>query len=652
MDQFYSGYKSSMDPSLAVTITDLGTHTNPTVAKQLQEFNTRLNTGMKNIEIGTLSPEKFEFIPKEHFDTIRQLSILTGAKPSFHGPLMDLAGFDERSGKWSEADRKGTIEQVWSMIERVQPADKYGNIPVVFHAGGTFSQEFAKGLKQEKRDEKGNIVEEDYKAGLLAMNAVNTLTGETHRLQHEKKFSIIDRKEHIKTPHDLLAALNETQWDQEKLRVFGFKKELDELKQRVLLKEKQNEAIQKTGLASSPEYAANLAQNIEDIKLLQGHIQNVNHSLVSAASEAFNKFERAKPHTADPQINAKIKKFEPVQETFKEQLKQIDNAIEARDKELDRIKEQAKNASDSRKAELQERAQQLQEEMIHLTEQQTSLHVAEVTQMPTPEIWRPVSEFARENTVKTMSEVMLRSYNKFKENSPVLAVENFWPNTPMSRADDLKRVVEESRKEFQDQLRKQNPNVSKEEAKRISEKIIAATWDVGHIYNLRKAGYQGEELKKLVLEETKKIAPVTRHVHLTDNFGFHDSHLPPGFAHVPIAEIMTELKKSWKEAEGKNELPIKPRAIIEGGGLIVEQGQDPLLPSLEFFHSPFYKIGSPGIPLGKVWSGQEFPQYRTTFTEFPQQHFNLYGSSFSTLPKELGGQVGGEKSRFSDTPNT
>ena len=36
---------------------------------------------------------------------------------------------------------------------------------------------------------------------------------------------------------------------------------------------------------------------------------------------------------------------------------------------------------------------------------------------------------------------------------------------------------------------------------------------------------------------------------------------------------------------------------------------------------------------------------------FPEKHFEMYGSGFSNLPQELGGQVSGDKSRFAGTPN-
>ena len=56
----------------------------------------------------------------------------------------------------------------------------------------------------------------------------------------------------------------------------------------------------------------------------------------------------------------------------------------------------------------------------------------------------------------------------------------------------------EARKKFED-LAVKEKHISKEEAKRISEKLIGATWDLGHMNMLRKAGYEGEELKQKII---------------------------------------------------------------------------------------------------------------------------------------------------------
>jgi len=217
----------------------------------------------------------------------------------------------------------------------------------------------------------------------------------------------------------------------------------------------------------------------------------------------------------------------------------------------------------------------------------------------------------------------------------------------MSTAADLKEGVEMSRSKLAKELM-QRCKLSEKEAKKEAERLVGATWDVGHINNLRKAGYEGKELQEKVIEEANKISDVVKHVHITDNFGFFDSHLPPGMGNVPIKEIMEVMEKKWAEQKEEGRLNQAPRGIVEAGGFVAELGQNPTLSVMEYFGSPLYKM-SPSPYWTDLTHG--YANYKEPYMEFPQQHFNLYGSSFTTLPKSVGGQVGNENSRFSGTPN-
>ena len=174
-------------------------------------------------------------------------------------------------------------------------------------------------------------------------------------------------------------------------------------------------------------------------------------------------------------------------------------------------------------------------------------------------------------------------------------------------------------------------NLPLREAEKIAESMIGATWDMGHIYALKQAGFEGKELTKKLQEQTRAVTPVTKHVHITDNFGWHDSHLAPGMGSVPIQEVIAEFEK----------VGFAGTAVDEAGGFISEFKTSSVPFAKEFFGSPVY--GDMGNTPYRVT-----PQ---SFIEFPQHHFNLYSSSFSSLPRELGGLVGGSKSRFSGAPN-
>lgn len=164
--------------------------------------------------------------------------------------------------------------------------------------------------------------------------------------------------------------------------------------------------------------------------------------------------------------------------------------------------------------------------------------------------------------------------------------------------------------------------------------MIGVTWDVGHINMMRKEGFKEEDIRK----QTEKIAKYVKHVHLTDNFGFTDSHLPPGMGNVPIKKIMQELEK--KGFKGKH--------IVEAGPFAATFKVPPTSYVLEAMGSPIY-----GMMAQPYWN-QIRASYGSYFAfpsaYFPEQHFSIYGSGFSGLPTELGGQIPGKQSRATGTP--
>ncbi|MBI5391527.1 hypothetical protein HZB00_00840 [Candidatus Woesearchaeota archaeon] len=659
MGVFYSKYEGPMDPppKFRMTNSELGAPTNPTIAKQLEEFGKLLNQGIKNIEIGTLSADKFEAIPKEHFTSIRQLAKLTGTKPSVHGPMMDLAGFDERNGKWSEETRKGTERQVLSIFERAKELDpeKKGNVPIVFHAGAVFAQEYRKGLMEESRtlDEKGNetIEIKPYDRGVSAMGVVNQDTGDVTRLEYEKKFSIRDGKEHIWTPDNRLNSLNQTQWDEEQLKVLAYQKEITDLREKIEQRLKQNEAIVNAGLSQHDQYAHTILKNDQELHLFDQHLEHLRQKMESSYTELYDRFQKFAKEEDKKEFGESFKKIKD-EFNFKELRQKAQESFQ----QAHKIQKQLTTSEDPEE-QLRLRVAYREAEVRALDYGALLPAKALVTatsEMKAPDIWRPVGDFAKEKTVETVSNVILEAYKRYKDQTPFIAIENFWTNTPMSTAKELADAVEKSREALQKKLMHDAKlKMPEGEAKKVAEKLIGATWDIGHINNLRKAGWEGEELKKKIIEETKEIAKhnVVKHVHITDNFGFFDSHFPPGMGNVPVKEIMEELEKQWAQQRASGRLPQDPRGIVEAGGFVAEIGQNPTQAILSYFESPFY-AHDPNAGSWNTDSKPFYSGYRNSFIEFPQTHFNLYGSSFTTLPREVGGQIGGEKSRFSDTPNT
>jgi hypothetical protein len=252
--------------------------------------------------------------------------------------------------------------------------------------------------------------------------------------------------------------------------------------------------------------------------------------------------------------------------------------------------------------------------------------------LPEPQVYRPIEDFAKEKAAETLGNAAFHGFKKFGTTAPIVSVENLFPGMAFSRGGQMKELIEESRKKFIEKAKKEGYSTS--EAADVAQKIIGATWDVGHLNILRKEGFKEEDIVK----ETEAIAKYVKHVHLTDNFGYSDSHLPPGMGNVPIKEIMEKLEKAGFSGKG----------IVEAGGFVQHFKVSPMPYVLEAFGSPLYPMLAQ--PTWNQIQGTYGNYFAFPSSYFPEQHFSLYGGGFSTLPQELGGQVPGKASRATGTP--
>jgi hypothetical protein len=157
---------------------------------------------------------------------------------------------------------------------------------------------------------------------------------------------------------------------------------------------------------------------------------------------------------------------------------------------------------------------------------------------------------------------------------------------------------------------------------------------------LRRYGYDSED----ILKETKKVAKLVKHVHLSDNFGFEHTELPMGMGNVPIKEIMQNLGKEGFKGKKVVEALSWWQHFSPGG-----KTNHALVPTMRAFGSPVY-----GMEMGPYWnqvSGTMGGYLGFPMSYLPEKHFSMYGTGFSSLPEELGGQIPGTQSRFSGTPN-
>ena len=662
---------------------ELSASTSPIHPGQLQELSNLLNQGLKNVEVGTVETSKFD-VPRQHLEGIRQLSKLAGSRISVHGPIngVDLAGFPGQGEgqQWSQEIRKKAEEHVISILDKARLLSDNGGVPVVFHAGNLPVRDFDKEMGV------------DLKTGLPAQRskiAVNQDTGQITNFEYERKKSIRGessaqlkayledmrkekkwteqevQKEKEKilkeglefTPEGKLHSLNQNQWDDEKLKLLEYVRHMNELRERMEAKKRQVEAIQKTPLQHDPHAKELLQKSLEDIKYYDNHIGQLHDKLQHSYSDLYDKFEKyAKKEDKEKFTNylkktwgqkngkSSVSNLPELFEKTQSEILSYAQEIERKNKELIKKYGKEEKIPITELLTLQKQGEKVNEYYYD----QSQIITSALAKMEAPDLWRMADQFAVENVARTSANAMFTSWKKYGDKSPLLVLENYSPDRAVSTAKELRQCIKDARQQLATKLVDEG-KLKEEEAKKTAEKLIAATWDLGHVSMMRKSGMSEEEIQKFAIQQTKEVADVVRHVHINDTFGFFDSHMPPGMGIVPTKEMMKELEAVW----AKQGLDQKPLAVVEAGAFVGNFKVSPHLDILSYFDQPLFESGATPYwhPEHRGGMMGAYGMYRDTFIEFPQQHFNLYGSSFSTLPKTLGGQVGGEGSRFSGTPN-
>ena len=248
-----------------------------------------------------------------------------------------------------------------------------------------------------------------------------------------------------------------------------------------------------------------------------------------------------------------------------------------------------------------------------------------------PEVYQPIEDFALDHSAKTFANVAFHGLKKHKGNAPVINIENVFPEMAFSTGKELDRLVTKAKDEFVKKAVK-DMGMSESGARAKADQLIGVTLDVGHLNLSRKHGFT----EKDIMKEVEQVAKHVKHVHLTDNFGREDSHLPPGMGNVPFKDILERLNK-----EG-----FKGTKIVEAGGFVQHFGVSPLPYTLRGMGSSIMEEG--GAP---YWSQSPglIQQYSGGFgLMLPQINYETFGAGFTNLPLELGGsRAGAQGSRLS-----
>jgi sugar phosphate isomerase/epimerase len=575
---YQGGYSTFEKPNLLGGAGSLGMTTDPRVANILKDASAKLASGTKNIELTLITPKIVDSIPKQQFKELKRLGKITGVEYSVHGPVIDTTGVSQQG--FSELNREASERRIIDTLHKSHELNPKGDIPVVFHSAEGIPGSEWKTLGEDRKAQKLVVISRD--------------TGKMIPIEEEKKFYPGPKKivEEIMTSEHGLRSMNATEW-------------MNSLEQVEFQRENAERILEDVHPIFQGIYMEILAGKRDSSKLNAEEQEQLN-KIYSAG---------AYTHQADLSIRGLFDKAYKNCKS-KKQKEHLSEISEQYGKELG-MNEKGDLGIQSLNPKIQSNA------MLNLIKGLSQVR---------PELYVPIEEFAVEQSSKTFGNAALSSYKEFKDESPLVTIENPPAGFGLSTAKDLKDLVEASRKHFVQEAVKDGI-LSKKAAEKKAEKLIAATWDLGHINMLRAKGFE----EKDIIKETEVIAPYVNHVHLSDNFGMEHTELPMGMGNVPMKEMMEKLGQKGFEA----------KKVIEAADWWQHFQTSPFQESLEALGSNMYSMGAGEGPYWSQAPGLQQGYAGGFGNMLPQTHYGMFGAGFSQLPVELGGSNAGAGGRMS-----
>jgi sugar phosphate isomerase/epimerase len=629
-ESIYTGGYSNLNPNHSEYFSGarlsgqyLGQAMLPTTPNQLGEVVKTIKSGTKNLEVQALGiqGDTDQGIPKQHFKEMKAIMKLSGVKPSLHGPILDAVGLTKNG--INESERVANERRFVDVIEKAHMLDDEGNIPVVLHASAGYP-----GTLIWKRDKDGNLMRDD-KGNMVTErgHVINRETGQMAPIEDERKFrpEYPDELEkgHLFSAEKQAESINKTEWDNQLIKVAEFTKQAEE--------------VMGNSAAFLPSY-----RDADVIKTADGKLQFVDKKGKPMApftdpreEEAYRKLTRADQFLENAELSFVSSFGKAYKYGTKEQQSKLKDLSKEYRKDLEKIGGKAMAPS----GEVFEKTPVLAPvQKARILEDYTT-QLREITadgkKGGPPKLFTKVENFVIDKSAETFGNVAFQTYKKFGEKAPIIALENIDPERgAIVTGEQLRDVVKKTRENFVEQLMEKE-HLGKGKAKEVAEKLVGATWDVGHLNQNRKFGMTEKEL----IKQTAAVAKMVKHVHLTDNFGFADSHLVPGMGNVPIKEHLAELEKAGVLGRVKT--------IVEAGGWAnIIQGS-PQAATLSAFGSPIYGMNQSSAGYWNQASGTFGGYFGGYGTINPSTHHSIYGAGLTALPMELGGTIPGGGSRFS-----
>jgi sugar phosphate isomerase/epimerase len=592
VSDIYQGGYSSLNPDYGSVFTGyrvddtstIGLSTDPRTANILKDVSEKIAPGIKNIELSLIQPEILESIPKQHLEEINRLSKLTGVDVTVHGPLIDASGVTQQG--FEDQQREIAERKIISAIEKSHTINPNGNSPITFHTANQLPGARYTKTKEGEHVEFMPIVNQE--TGQISGASRKTKIAPFTQVKEDGKIKILNEiKEKKWSVNEQVKSMNTTTWD----------KELQEL---IIPKEHADRIIAETAPLLNP-----ILKEIQSKNINPENLTDEQKLIINKYSSRYNnaKEQLEDMHTHLSSLFDKAYKYGS--DSDKKILKDV-------------AKDFGKNITKNG-ADIVQHSNALQGFMEGLRQVE-------------PVVFKSAEKYALEKSHETFGNAAWSSYKKFGDKAPIISIENPPAGMGLSRAKNVKEMVKGAREQFINNA--VTKGMSKKEAEKKAEKLIGATWDVGHINQLRQFGFTSED----IIKEAEVIAPYVKHVHLSDNFGMENTELPMGMGNVDLKEIMKKLGKKGEKA----------RKIIEAAHWWQHQQTSPVGVSFEALGSPMYSMNM--APYWNQSIGLQQGYFEGYGQMLPPMHYETFGAGFSQLPTELGGQRQGGGGRMSGRP--
>ena len=527
-----------------------------------QELQAKIRQGAAKLEIAFSGAGKSGFngrgstpevLGKREREEFRELAAINDVKVSTHATFgkQGLSGLTQQG--FSEEEAQKTLKEINKAIEFAATATQGG--AVVFHAGEWQRPIMDAGIKNPERATEKERIFKEYDAEFQKAHILlaDEKTGQIQALNREMKFYFPEEEKDEKTGMTYLKKNDKGEYS---VKEYDFNQALEHIKKRHaddnVLKGKTDAQILMYGtneqrLRDAQGQALRFADGLDDSrKALQKIIEKrkIEEQIWDATPES----ERWKLMEQE-QIGRGISgDYIPRKDILKQQEEQIRRSI---------------TGNQSTVASALEQEQQMLASMERL---------------------KPIEEVGIKRTADTLAKAGIKAMEETKRHEKELkepifvAVENLFPEFYGSNADEMIKIVEESRKDMVKKLHSRG--IGESEAKSKAEEHIKMTFDTGHMNEWRQHFKGGErEFKKWYLDQVQKLVDkkIIGHVHLTDNWGYDDEHLTPGQGNTPNKEVVSMLEKAgFKDF------------IVEVGSF----NANTILPdTLAEFGSPVYALG-------------------------------------------------------------